>query len=796
MLDDVRYALRGMRRSPGFTAVAILMIALGTGANAAMFSVIDGVMLRSPFDDPDRVAMVAAISAQGRRTSAISLAQYRSLQQWAPGFASLATIATSQRPILTGLAEPRRFNAECVTVDMFRVLGAAPILGRTFTADEDRPGGPEVVLLSYQFWQREMGGSPDVIGRVLMLGGVSTTVVGVMPRRFAGPYSRNNNDGWLPAGPALDGGRSAGCGVRSSVNAFARLEPGVTFESASRQATDAAGIGRLADWQGQTGSRLALVPIEEQTYSDLRTPFAALLGAVALVLLIACANVANLQMERVFGRRFETAVRMALGATRRRIVSQTLIENLLLSAAGAVAGVAVARWTLPLIVRLMPGYVPHVGDIEVSARILAATLAVACSAGIAVSAIPAMQGTGVPLMDGLRASTRTSTGAAGWIRRTLVVTQVGLSLTLLIGASLMIATFRTLLPSDPGFNAADKLMASVRLQGPAADAPKAFFDAVFDRVRSIPGVRSVAGTTYVPMSQAVGIVTVRAGGAPREIFSGVVTPGYFADMEIRVLRGRPFGARDVEGAALVAVVNEAFEKRMWESGRGLGEIVEVQHFNGRKELRQIVGVLRDTRFAGGDLRARPEIYMPFAQAPSPSLNIIVRTSAPGDPQLAVRLRSALSAVDPAQVVDRVRPLEEMLDDAVSTPRLGAWLLGVFAAVAVALAAVGLAASIAWWVAQRTREIGVRMALGASTAQVAALVVRQGLALATGGVVLGLAGAAASTRLIASWLYGVTPLDAATFAWSAAGMLAVALAASYVPARRAARVDPLVALRAE
>jgi predicted permease len=796
MLDDIRYALRGMARSPGFTAVAALMIALGTGANAAMFSVIDGVMLQSPFRDPDRVAIVAATSAGGRRTSAISLVQYRALRDASASFESLAAVAGGQRPILTGLGEPRRLSVECVTADMFRVLGTRPLAGRTFAADEDRPGGASVIVLSHQFWQRELGGAPDAVGRVLALNSVPTTVVGIMPRRFAGPYSRNDNDGWLPAGPALDGGTSPGCVGRASVNAFVRLEGDVGLEAAGRQATDAAGIPRLPDWQGKTGSRLTLIPLEEQTYSELRTPFMALLGAVALVLLIACANVANLQMERIFGRRVELAVRMALGATRRRIVRQTLTENLVLSAIGALAGVAAARWAVPLIVRLMPGYVPHIGDIEVSARILAATLAVACAAGVAVGVLPALQGASAPLMEDLRASSRASTPGASWTRRALVVAQVALSLTLLVGASLMITTFRTLRPSQPGFTAVDKVTASVRLAGRAAESPAALFETLFDRVRGIPGVRSVAGSTYLPMSGLVSIVTVRAGAAQQDVFSGLVTPNYFAEMEIPVVRGRAFDDRDAAGAPPVAVVNDAFVRRMFPRGDALGASVEVEFFDRRREARQIVGVLRDTRSTGADLRARAEIYMPFAQRPAPALNLIVRTGHPGDPQLAGRLRSALSSVDPSQVLDRVTPMQEMLDDRVATPRLGAWLLGVFAAMALLLASVGLAASIAWWVTQRTREIGVRVALGASAARVTALVVRQGMTLAMAGVVLGLAGAAASTRLLESWLYGVTPLDLPTFAWAAGGMLAIAALASYLPSRRAARIDPAIALRAD
>jgi putative ABC transport system permease protein len=795
-VDDVRFGLRMMGRTPAFTAVALLMIALGTGANAAMFSVIDAVMLRSPFTDPGRLAIVRVQAPGGRTTSAMSLAHYRSLLDSAPVFEGVAAQGGGQQPILSGLGEPRRMNVECVTADMFRVLGATTVAGRPFTPDEDRPGGPGVAILSYQFWQRELGGAPDAVGRVLTMGGVPTTVVGIMPRGFGGALSRNNTDAWLPLGPALDGASTAGCSVRSSVNVFARLRDGVTLESAARLATDSAGIARLEDIDGKTGARLSLLSLDDQTVSELRTPLLALLGAVGLVLLIACANVANLQMERIAGRRVELAVRMALGATRARTVRLTLTENLLLSVLGGIAGLVVAQWTLHLIVGLMPGYVPHLNEIEISGRILAATLAVACVAGLAVGAIPALQGTSAGLMGNLRSSSRTATRGAGWIRRALVAGQVALSLTLLVGASLMITTFQTLRPTQPGFNAADKLTANVRLQGAAAATPAVFFGNLFERLRAIPGVRSVAGSTYLPMSGMVGIVTVRTAGARQDVFSGVVTPNYFTEMEIPVVRGRAFEERDGAGTPLVAIVNEALARKVWPGGHALGAEIEVRYFDHRKESRQVVGVLRDTRSAGSDLKARAEVYMPFAQSPVPSMSLIVRASDPGDPRLAAQVRSALVAVDPTQVVDRLMPMQEILDSQVATPRFGAWLLGLFAGIALLLAAVGLAASITWWVAQRTREIGVRMALGANAGQVTRLVVKEGLTLVATGVVLGLAGAAASTRLLESWLYGVRPLDVPTFACSAAGMLAIAALASYLPARRAARIDPLVTLRAE
>ena len=794
-MHDLRFAVRSMTRTPGFTAVAVLMIALGTGANAAMFSVIDAVMLRTPFVEPDRVAMITARTADWRTTSALSMAQYESLAATAQVFDALAIVAIGQRPVLTGAGDPRRFNAECVTADMFRVLGTPALLGRTLTREDDRPGADAVVVLSHRFWQRDLDGAPEVIGRTLTLSGVRTTVIGVMPRDFAGPYSRNNNDGWLPAGPALAGQPSAGCAAPRAVNAFARVKPGLTLAAASRQATDAAGIARLEDWRGHSGATLELIALQEQTVGDLRAPLLALLGAVGLVLLIACANVANLQMERIFGRRSELAVRMALGATRWRTIRQTLTETMLLSLLGGAAGLLAAGWTLQLIIGLMPAYVPHVNDIAINGRILLLTLLLSCLTAIATGLLPAIQ-SGTSIIEDLRVTTRTASRGAGWTRRALVAAQIGLSLTLLVGAALMIASFRTLRPSDPGFNAGDKLIATVRLQGRAAATPGPLFDNLLAGVAAIPGVRAVAGSTYLPMSGSVAMAPVRTENATQEIWSGVVTTNYFTEMEIPVVRGRGFDERDSGGGARVAIVNEAFVRRMFPGSDAIGRFVNIEFYDRQQGPRQIVGVLRDSRSAGGDLRTRAEIYLPLPQATTTLLHLVVRADRPADPVMSSQLRAALTQVDPTQVVDRVMPMQQMLDASVSTWRFGAWLLGLFAGVAVLLAVVGLAASITWWVTQRTREIGVRIALGADANGVAALVMRQGLAVAAVGTVIGLAGAAASTRLIASWLYGITPLDPRTFAVSAAGMLAVTAAASYLPARRASRLDPIVALRAE
>jgi len=797
LFSDIRYALRTMARTPGFTAVALLMIAVGTGANAAMFSVIDAVMVRSPFRDPDRIALVQVVQHGRGPTAAVSLAQYRSLVESAPVFEAVGAIGGGQRPIAAGLGDTRRLNAECVTAGMFQVLGVTPLMGRTFTAEEDRAGGPTGVVISYAFWQDVFGGRSDALGRVLTLNGIPATIVGVMPRRFLGPYSRNNNDAWLPLGPALGGASPAGCQARAVVNVLTRIRPGVALETAAAQATASAGIDRLPDFSGRTGARLNLISIDEQTFYELRTPMFTLLGAVGLVLLIACANVANLQLERVFGRRRELAVRMAMGATRGRVVRQTLTENLLLYALGGAAGSLLAFWMLRLIVGLLPATVPHLNEIDVNARVLASTLGMSALAGLAVGLVPALQATSPSLVDDLRASSRSSTVRGAWVRGALVVSQIALSLTLLVGAALMVRTFLTLMPSAPGFNATDKLTAVIRLQGPASSAPGVFFEKFFDRLRTIPGVLSVSGSTYLPMSGTVNQVTAVTETGTTNVWKGVVTPNYFDEMQIAIARGRGFTARDDGSAPAVAIVNEAMVRKAWPAGVDpLGATVAVENADGTRAVRQVVGVIRDTRSLGVDLKARPELYVPFAQSPDPWLNVIIRTRDVRDPRLPVAVRAAAAAIDASQVVDRFAPMQDMLDSRVATPRFGAWLLGIFAAMAVLLAAVGLAASVAWWVAERTREIGVRMALGAQTGDVTRMFLRQGLLLTTAGLLLGLGAAAASTRLLQSWLYGVTPLDRAVFAGSAVAMLGIAALASYIPARRAARVDPLIALRSE
>jgi putative ABC transport system permease protein len=657
-----------------------------------------------------------------------------------------------------------------------------------------------------------MAGAPDTLGREIDLNGVRTTVIGIMPHRFGGPESHDNIDGWLPIAlpPAVEATPIPRSAVRGTVNeadlptcvadgtlnVYAHLKPGIAFGAAARQSTDASGIERLPDWRGKTGGRVQLDRLENFNVTDLRTPLLALVGAVGFVLLIACANVANLQLERAVGRRRELAIRLAIGATRRRVLRQMLTETLLLYLVGGAAGVVAAMWTLHVIVALLPAGVPHVDDVAVNARVLAATLALSCAAGLAVGLVPALTATSPATVGDLKISAPTGSRVGTWIRHTLVVAQVALSLTLMVGAGLMVRTFLALRPVRPGFTAADKVTAVVRERSPSVVPPVIFFRKLFDRLAEIPGTQAVSGSTYLPMSGVVTSGRVSAGETTLSPWEGAVTPNYFAEMHIAIVRGRDFAATDDLAAPPVAIVNETFAHRAWADRDPIGATVVTRARGGAQMGRRVVGVARDTRSLGGDLKTRPELYVPFAQDAGPNLNIIVRTSDPFDVRLPAELRAAAAGLDPLQVVDRIRPLQAMVDAGVSTPRFGAWLLGAFAGMALLLAAVGLAASIAWWVAQRTREVGVRMALGANPSDVSRMFLRQGLGLTLTGIALGIAGAAASTRLLETWLFGVTPLDPAAFTISALAMLAIAALASYLPARRATRIDPLLALRAE
>ena len=774
--EDARYALRLMARTPAFTVLAITMLALGTGANIAIFTVIDAVMLRSPFPEPEDLAMVWGLDRDGRRTR-VTTEQYEALAAAPRTLAAVAAFGGGSH-LLTGSGEPRRPDFECVTASMFDVLGTPPLLGRVFGRDDDRPGAAPTIVLSYPFWQQL--GHP-AMGSTLRLNEAAVTVIGVMPRDFEGPLSRSDVSGWLPLNVTLSGGGLTGCRAGAAVNVFARVRRHLLLREA-----EAALPG------------LTLMSLTEQTFDWLRTPFLALVSAVACILLIACLNVGGLQLERTIARRREVALRMALGASRGRIFRQTLTEHLLIGMTAAAAGIIVTVLTLRAIVSLLPTNIPHLTQIEVNGRVLFAALVVAVIAGLVSSILPMLQSCEVHPAKHLLDGGRTTTLRSNWSRRGLVVAQIALSIVVLIGAGLMIQTFLTLRPSEPGFNPQGKLVTLIRLPGQTPEASARFFERLFDRVRGIPGVRSISGTSYLPMMGVVSVMPVAIESKSVNAFGAVITPEYLSQMEIRMVAGRAFRTSDSENSEPVAIVNEFLAQLLRPDGAVLGQIVLApgpRRPGERPIERRIVGVIANTRSSGANTRPASEVYVPYAQSPTPLLYLITDAD---DRQglVSPEIRRAIRALDSELVLEDIEPFSDMLDERVSRPRLGAWLLGIFAAIALVLSAVGLMTTMGWWVSQRVHELGIRTALGASRVQVTRMVLGQGVALAAAGIAIGCLAASGVTRYLQGWIYGVTPLDTATFFAAAFLMFVMACGAMCLPLWRAISVDPVVVLRAE
>ncbi len=778
LVQDARYAVRTMRRTPGFTALAILMLALGTGANVAIFSIVDAVMLRSPFPRPSELAVVR-FGPPGRATAAVPVDQYRQLQE-APGrLAGVAALGGGSH-VLTGRGDPENVDdIECVDAEMFTVLGTPPLLGRTFGPDENRPGAPPTIVLSERFW-RQLGGTPDVPGASITLNHTPVTIVGVMPADFAGPLARADVQGWVPLNRPIRDAQNTGCRQGATVNVVARLRPGV--------ALDAAGAALPPN--------VSLIPLESPILEEVRTPFTVLVLGVLCVLLIACFNVGGLQMERSIARRREMALRFTLGASRGRLVRQTLTENLLLALAAAAAGLVATRLTLGAIVSLLPGNVPYLDQIVVNGRVLALALAVAAAAGLIAGLLPLAELRRASPARDLTDTTRTTGRHGAWGRRALVVAEVALSIVVLIGAGLMVRTFLTLRPVQPGFDPAHKLLMSVRLRGATPEQSESFFGLLLDRLRTTPGVRGAEAATYFPMGGSTAEASIAVDGTPRDMRTNYTTPGFFALMDVPLVAGRRFTDADTRASAPVVIVNQQLASRIRADGHVVGQRIVVQS-QGAGTVpvdRTVVGVVANTRESSIDTLARNEAFVPFAQFPVVYQWVVVDVDPGREAAAAASMRAAVRALRPDLVVGAPRPMLDYLGQRMATRRFGAWALGTLAVLAVGLGAIGLMTTVGWWVRQRTRELGVRVALGASRGGLVKLVLRQGLTLAASGVGLGCAAAAGLTRYLEGWIYGVTPLDPATFVGCALIMLAVAAAAVYLPVRRATAIDPVTALR--
>ncbi|HEY9283741.1 MAG TPA: ABC transporter permease [Pyrinomonadaceae bacterium] len=801
LIQDLRYGLRTLRKNPGFTAVAVLTLALGIGANSAIFSVVNAVVLSPlPYGEPDRLVTVWESSARSELSRIIvSPANYLDWREQSRAFEELGAYTEDFTNISEDASYPERVSAARATPSLFQTLGAAAIHGRSFLPEEGMPGRGRVTLLSYGLWQRRFGADPRVVGRSIRVNGEETTVVGVMPRDFI--ISPKRYDLYTP----LSFSEQQRVNRRARyLTVIARLRPGVTVEAA-RSEMRALG-GRLAEqYPDENAGRSATVfPLAQWITGGSRTALLVLLGAVGFTLLIACANVANLLLGRAAARRREMAVRAALGAGRLRLARQLLTESLLLSLAGGLLGLLFAKWGVGLLTSLSPADIPRVDQAGLDPRVLGFTLLISTLTGLAFGLVPALQASKVDLSDGLKEGTKSTAGTRqSLMRRALVVTEVALSLVLLVGAGLLVKSFVRLSEVDLGFDPEKVIAADISLPWGSYNSPERrmeFFRQLVTRVEALPGVAAAAVSQSVPLSgEEHGTQFTVGGGQPAQ--AGVkfgamrhrISSQYLNVMGIQLLKGRGLTEHDTAGAPGVVLINEALARQYFPGEDPIGKQITLDE--ARPRPREVVGVVADLRYVSPSIEPFPEIYVSYLDDPYHHMSLTVRAS--GDPTAIVAgIRAELSAADKNVPLANVKMMEQYVSDSLGRRRFSALLLMMFAGAAMALAAMGVYGVISSSVTQRTREIGIRVALGARPADVLRLVVAQGMALVVAGVALGLVGALALTRLMSGLLYGVSAADPSTFAGVALLLLAVALAACLVPALRATKVDPTVALRAE
>ena len=800
LAQDARYALRSLRKHPGFTFVAVLTLALGIGANTAIFSVINAVLLRPlPYENADRLVILTETLSE--RPIGVSYPNFVDWRNQSTAFENIAAVRHRESFNLTGAGESERLQGRLVSANFLSTLGVNPIAGRDFVAEDDRPGATPAVILSHAFWQRRFGGDEKIIGSQLTLNRQSFTVVGVLPADF-----QYGLDADVTVPISLQAERYAARGRDPGIETVARIKSGVSVEAANAELNTIAARLEQQYPESNTGRRVRLDSLREALVGDIRPTLLTLLGAVGLVLLIACANVANLLLARSTRRQKEIAIRTALGAGRRRILRQLFTESVLLAIAAGVAGLLLAIVGTSLMSSYLPEGIPRIREISIDAPVLVFTLAASILTGVLFGLAPALQTSNPSLTETLKEGERNSSPGHNRTGKVLVVAEVALTLMLLIGAGLLVKSFWRLMQVDPGFNPQNLLAMQIAVNAGQDEGPRVanFLDQLQQRVKQLPGVQSVAISNGLPFEVANQPAFVIEGQAPPEPGNEpngilyIVSPDYLDTLQITVLRGRSFSVHDTPSTTPVALIDEVFARQYFPNQDPLGK--RLRH----TETREIVGIVRHVEHTNleGQSASRGEVYTPFSQIAVERLprfvrrvNLLVRTTV--DPlSLAQPVRNQISALDKDQAVFNVRTMEQALSRSVAARRFSMILLSVFATLALILAAVGIYGVISYSVAQRTREVGIRMALGAQTTDVLKLVVRDGLKLVVIGVVVGLVGAFMLSRLLTTLLFGVKPTDLITYATVALGLIAVALAACYIPARRAAKVDPLVALRFE
>ncbi|MGA9769112.1 MAG: ABC transporter permease [Blastocatellia bacterium] len=802
LLQDVRYSLRMLVKKPSFTAIVVLALAIGIGANTAIFSVVNAILLRPlPYKNPDRIAMIWMNNPKlGVAQDWHSYPNYVDYKEQNQVFEDMAAF-NDRSYTLTGTGEPVRVMGAVTTANLFSVIGADPAQGRAFSVEEEEPGKGTVVILSHGLWQRRFGGDAGILGQPISLDGTTRTVIGIMPAGFAFP--QKETELWVPlvVSPQRKQARFG-----FSLKSVGRLKPGVTVAQAQ---SDMGAIGdRLDEQYFHSGYSANIVSLHEQETGKVRPALLVLLGAVAFVLLIACINVANLLLARAAAREREIALRTALGAGRARLIRQLLTESGLLAFVGGMAGLLLAYWGLKALIALSPGNIPRLEQVGIDGRVLGFTFAISLVTGFVFGLVPALQASKPDLNETLKEGGRGSAGGTKGrrVRNLLVIYEIALSLILLIGAGLMIRSFIQLQKFDLGFNPNNLLTMKVQVSGskyreekPVAD----FFQQIIQRMQTVPGVESIGGTSSIFLSDTPSSTGFSIEGRPVfteaesiEVPLDAVTTDYFKVMGIPLMKGRVFDDHDQIGSPLVVIINETFARRFFPDEDPLGKrFMYGQPDGNNPPWMTIVGVVADVRRTGFDKEVRPETFLPQNQQPDGTLTIVARTAS-NPASFANALRSEVWAVDKDQSVFKIETMDETLSEMTSERRFNMLLLGLFAAVALILAAVGIYGVISYSVTQRTHEIGIRMALGASARDVLKLIIGQAMQMAFIGVGLGLVASFFLTRLMSSLLYGVSATDPVTFTVISLLLAGVALGACAVPARRALKVDPMIALRYE
>ncbi len=800
--QDIRYGFRTLLKKPGFAAITVLTLALGIGVNSAIFSVVNAVLLRPlPFAEADRLVYAEGLdfrdNTKGGSISPPDFLDYREQTHTFERFAAFQPLSFT----LTGEGEPERVTSARVSAGFFETLGVQPVAGgRTFLADEEEAGRNGVVVISHSLWQSRFGGDPKLVGKTLALNGQNATIIGIMPPDFQFPREAQL---WTPIAfktPQMSQRRS------HFLRAVGRLKNGVTLDQAQAEVNNIAHGLEKQYPESNTHFGLGLTLLPERLVGQLRLTLLVLLGAVGLVLLIACANVANLSLARGVSRHREIAIRSALGASRLRVVRQLLTESVLLALVGGGLGLLLAVWSVDLIVAFSPENLPRIKEVTIDWRVLLFTLFVTLLTGIIFGLFPALSTSKSNLTETLKEGSRGTMGAKGQrLRALLVVSEVALSLMLLVGAGLLIKSFLRLTHVDPGFTATNVLtmqLSLTRAKYPEPQQGAAFFQELVSRIEALPGVQAAGTVTELPFSGQDNDTFFTIEGKPPVAFGSlendasirIISPNYFRAIGIPLLKGRSFTDRDSINAPNTIIVSDSFARRFLPNEDPIGKRLTIDF--GQPWTGEIAGVVGNIHHS--DLAQEPftEMYVNNAQAPDPMTNLVVRAAA-GDPsKLTAAIRREVQALDKDLPVYNIKTMEQRISESTAPPRFRTLLLGLFACIALLLASVGIYGVISYSVTQRTHEIGIRLALGAQASDVLRLVVKQGMVLALIGIVIGLVGAFAVTRVMASLLYGVTATDPVTFVGVSLLLAGVALVACLVPARRATKVDPMIALRHE